>query len=222
MNFLTLHEISLRFDIPVRVLRYRLRQLLQAGKLAEGVDYRRDDFVDETHFVWKLNATSFARIAGIQPVNRPATTAPADVNHVGSESQPAATSGPTTGSRTLPNLDAKPSTIDREMIDILKEQVRMKDGQIADLTSQSKTLTALNEKLTGAFLHQGNELSDLLRLSVVKSAATNVATCPVSNASVVDTRSGNEMGSFGKPIDVKTETHETRAWQNPGVGAAAA
>jgi predicted transcriptional regulator len=55
MPFLTLHELSLQFDIPVRVLRYRLRQLLQAGKLAEGEDYRRDNFVDGTHFAWKIN-----------------------------------------------------------------------------------------------------------------------------------------------------------------------
>ena len=76
MDFLTLHEFSLHFDIPVRVLRYRLRQLLQAGKIIDGEDFRRDDYVDETHFVWKINSISFARLIGIRSVNNAATQAP--------------------------------------------------------------------------------------------------------------------------------------------------
>ena len=64
MDFLTLHELSMQFDVPVRVLRYRLRQLLQAGKLIDSQDYRRDDYVDDTHFVWRLNPVSFMRATG--------------------------------------------------------------------------------------------------------------------------------------------------------------
>ena len=50
MDFLTLHELSVQFDVSVRVLRHRLRQLLTEGKLVVGRDCRRDDFVDDTHF----------------------------------------------------------------------------------------------------------------------------------------------------------------------------
>ena len=40
MEFLTIHEASRQFDIPSRVVRYRLHQLMLAGKLEEGADYR--------------------------------------------------------------------------------------------------------------------------------------------------------------------------------------
>jgi hypothetical protein len=33
MNFLTIHELSVEFDIPARVLRYRFLQLRQEAKL---------------------------------------------------------------------------------------------------------------------------------------------------------------------------------------------
>ena len=61
MEFLTIHEVSRQFDIPARVVRYRLHQLRQAGKLAEDADYRRDDFVDEQHFVCKRPAEILRR-----------------------------------------------------------------------------------------------------------------------------------------------------------------
>jgi hypothetical protein len=71
MDFLTIHELSVEFDIPARVLRYRFLQLRQEAKLAEGVDYRRDDFVDDQHFVWKINPVSFMRKTGLKPVTKP-------------------------------------------------------------------------------------------------------------------------------------------------------
>ncbi len=51
MNFLTLHELSVRTGVSVRVL----RQLLVGGKLIEHQDCRRDDFVDDTHFPSRFN-----------------------------------------------------------------------------------------------------------------------------------------------------------------------
>ena len=71
MEFLTIHEVSRQFDIPSRVVRYRLHQLMQAGKLVEGADYRRDDFVDDQHFVWRINPISFMRETGFKPAAKP-------------------------------------------------------------------------------------------------------------------------------------------------------
>ena len=73
MDFLTIHELSVEFDIPARVLRYRFHQLRQEAKLADGVDYRRDDFVDDRHFFWKINPVSFMRETGLKPVTKSAT-----------------------------------------------------------------------------------------------------------------------------------------------------
>ena len=61
MNFVTIHELSRSLNIPDRVVRYRFNQLRQAGSLVEGDDFRRDDYVDELHFTWKINPLSFMR-----------------------------------------------------------------------------------------------------------------------------------------------------------------
>lgn len=61
MNFVTIHELSRSLNIPDRVVRYRFNQLRQAGSLVEGDDFRRDDYVDDLHFTWKINPLAFMR-----------------------------------------------------------------------------------------------------------------------------------------------------------------
>src|SRR5215472_3367173 len=70
MEFVTLHELSKEFDLPARVVRYRFHQLRQVDKLKEVDDWRRDDYVDEQHFVWKINPLSFIRETGLTPVSQ--------------------------------------------------------------------------------------------------------------------------------------------------------
>ena len=222
MDFLTLHEFSLQFDIPVRVLRYRLRQLLQAGKIIDGEDFRRDDYVDETHFVWKINSISFARLIGIRSVNTAATQAPSSVTQVVSEPLPLVTHPSAAGTPTLPNLDTKtlPNvdtrslSVEREVIDLLKEQVRVKDGQIADLTAQSKTLTALHEKLTGAVVHQGEEIRNLLRLTGGKTEADEVVNHVDTHAAATASNSGSDVVADGDPTDANPRPVANHGWRS--------
>jgi len=69
MDFLTLHELSVQLDVSVRVLRHRLRQLLTEGKLVENRDCRRDDYVDPTHFVWRVDPAVFIRAPLVEQVD---------------------------------------------------------------------------------------------------------------------------------------------------------
>jgi hypothetical protein len=39
------------------------------GKLKEQDDFRRDDFKDDKHFVWKINPLSFMRETSLKPVS---------------------------------------------------------------------------------------------------------------------------------------------------------
>ena len=71
MDFLTIHQLSREFDLPARVVRYRLLSFLQAGKLHEGEDFRREDYKDDRHFVWKVNPLSFMRESGLKPKTLP-------------------------------------------------------------------------------------------------------------------------------------------------------
>jgi hypothetical protein len=59
MQYLTLHELARQFNKPERQVRYRFRELLKAGKLTEGEDFRKEDFVDEFHFAYKINPLRF-------------------------------------------------------------------------------------------------------------------------------------------------------------------
>ncbi len=205
MEFLTIHELSVEFDVPARVLRYRFLQLVQEAKLVEGQDYRRDDFVDEQHFVWKINPVSFMRETGYRLVNKsgsvvaksgnkPAAVATKqdnsievpvtkmvnepppfanhqndldnkDGNHVGNKS----------GDEGKTRTAAMPS-LERELIDLLKGQLGVKDGQIHELTDQNTQLNDLNIKLVGQAVQQAEKIQSLLRLTGGKSEPTESTT----------------------------------------------
>ena len=59
MDFLTLHDLARQFNKPERVIRYKFHSLRQSGKLIENEDFRREDFVDELHFAYKINPLRF-------------------------------------------------------------------------------------------------------------------------------------------------------------------
>jgi hypothetical protein len=193
MHFLTIHELSVEFDIPARVLRYRFHQLLQEAKLAEGLDYRRDDFVDEQHFIWKINPVSFMRETGLKPVTKSATLVnepdnqrPAVVTSTVNQPEKSAIQSPNGGNHAVnhdpelgsqrgneivikPGAKEQGPSIEREMIDLLKGQIVVKDGQIRDLTDQTLKLNDLNVKLVGQTLQQAERIQTLLRLTGGKS-----------------------------------------------------
>jgi hypothetical protein len=176
MDMVTLHELSVMLDISVRVLRSRVRQLVQSGKLIEGRDCHRDDYVDETHFVWKISPTAFIRETGFKLVAAPSTPA------TRSDNQPPvrATELLPEGGQTLIKPDSKPPGMEREMIELLKGQLVVKDGQIADLTAQNKTVVTLNEKLTGAVVHHTEQIKNLLQLTGGKMEPDAVVSPPVA------------------------------------------
>jgi hypothetical protein len=72
MEFVTIHDLSRELNVPARVIRYRLIHLIAEGKLKEQEDFRRDDYKDDQHFVWKINPLSFMHQTGFKtdaPVN---------------------------------------------------------------------------------------------------------------------------------------------------------
>jgi len=182
MNFLSIHEISVEFDIPARVVRYRFHQLREANKLVENTDFLRENFVDDQHFTWKINPVSFMRETGLKPV----TKAEKPVNELGSKlpsgdnkvvNQPILlvdqppSGGNKVGNQNENKMEPPPATptIEREMLDLLKDQIEVKDGQIADLTDQNKKVNDLNLKLVGQTVQQAEEIQTLLRLTGGKS-----------------------------------------------------
>ncbi len=58
------------------------------------------------------------------------------------------------------------------MIDLLKDQIKVKDGQLREQGEQLKDLNDLNVKLTGTMLQQNQKIENLLRLTGGKSETT--------------------------------------------------
>jgi hypothetical protein len=223
MNFLSIHEISVEFDIPSRVVRYRFHQLRQSNKLTEGADFRREDFVDDRHFFWKINPVSFMRETGLKPV----TKADKPVNELGSKppsgdtkvvNQPTPlvdqphSGGNKVGNQTENKTEPPPATptVEREMLDFLKVQIKVKDGQIADLTDQNKKVNDLNLKLVGQTVQQAEEIQTLLRLTGGKSEPDAVIAKegePLStDGNKVDNKGTDARYQTGYEFDTKTNT----------------
>lgn len=190
---MTIHDLSRELNIPARVVRYRFHQLRQAGKLAEGDDFRREDYVDEQHFTWLINPLAYMRETGkvvapppigihfpkIEPPvsptgyddgNQAGNNPPPMVNQVDTKPSAPVTQAPPLGNQP----DTKPQipSLEREMIEFLKEQIgekdsqlHTKDEQIKGLSEQLKESSDLNVRLVGQNVHQANQIQELLKLS---------------------------------------------------------
>jgi len=197
MAFLTLHELSVQLDVSVRVLRHRLRQLLQTGKLIENEDCRRDDFVDDTHFVWRVDPVAFMRVTRLRLVNPLDNSAlPAAIQRSNQLPPPANQLG-NRGEQTLPKVDTKVASMEREMIDVLKGQLGAKDGQIADLSGQNMKLNDVNLKLVAQTVQQSDRIQTLLRLTGGKMELADLVAQTDSGSATTDSNPADSAANAG-------------------------
>jgi len=190
MDFVTIHDLSRELNVPARVIRYRLIHLIAEGKMKENEDFRRDDFKDDQHFLWKIHPLSFMQRTGLKPVtpvneldNHLITTDNKLENQTLPKIDKASDSGAPmvnttpkavnqTGNESLPTVNTIDNqSLQREMIDLLKDQIKVKDGQLHEQGEQLKDLNDLNVKLTGTMLQQNQKIENLLRLTGGKSEA---------------------------------------------------
>lgn len=208
MEFVTIHDLSRELNIAARVIRYRLINLIADGKFKENEDFRRDDFKDEQHFVWKIQPLRFMQETGMKPalplpVDNKVDNQPAPpVNQVVNKPEPIDNSRLPTGNQAGNNVDTKAEddSLAREMIDLLKDQIRVKDGQLREQGEQLKETHELNVKLTGTMLQQAQEIKNLLRLTGGKTESADFVTKEphVDNEIVNDNESaGNQSDALG-------------------------
>lgn len=191
----------MQLDLSVRVIRLRLRRHVAEGNLIEGRDCRRDDYVDETHFIWRVDPAAFVRATGSQPVIRSATQAVTQFRWTDNHSDirvPKAGGRPSDEvSQTLPNVDKQSSALEREMIDLLKSQLGAKDGQIADLSEQNKKLNDMNLKLVAQTVQQSDRIQTLLQLTEGKMELADMVTKGGSGTATTDGNPGDHMADTG-------------------------
>jgi hypothetical protein len=190
MEFVTIHDLSRELNVPARIIRYRLIQLIAEGKLKEHEDFHRADFKDDQHFLWKVHPLRFLQESGLKPVvASPLPTDNKSDNHSlplvnqssnnhavpGTESPKIVTEPANNTGNSIDN-NAGETTLAREMIDLLKDQIRVKDGQLREQGDQLKENHELTLKLTGTVLQQAQEIKTLLRLTGGKTEVPEVVT----------------------------------------------
>src|SRR5205823_4390931 len=74
MEFLTLHQLSRELNKPEKVLRYKFKNLLKKNSLVEGEDFIREGYIDDRHFVFKINPVRFTQLTELSPAPPPDTT----------------------------------------------------------------------------------------------------------------------------------------------------
>src|SRR5712691_7007986 len=73
MEFLTLHQLSRELNKPEKVLRYKFKKLLKKNTLVEGEDFIREGYIDDKHFLFKINPIRFAQLTELSPAPLPDT-----------------------------------------------------------------------------------------------------------------------------------------------------
>jgi len=105
MEFLTLHELSRELNKPERQLRHKFKNLLKKNTLVEGEDFIREGYIDDQHFVFKINPLRFAELTQLNPTPLPDVTG----YQVGSN---IVNNGLQVDSKPVNNFDTKPLEFD--------------------------------------------------------------------------------------------------------------
>ena len=155
MEFLTLHELSRELNKPERQLRHKFKNLLKKNTLVEGEDFIREGYIDDQHFVFKINPLRFSELTQLNPAPLPDQIVYHGANNVD-------TNGYQVDNKTVNNTDTTPQEsgtnvgnqqpkintsdtqeivlddITNDYIDLLKGQLREKDKQLSVKDEQLK------------------------------------------------------------------------------------
>ena len=155
MDFLTLHELSRALNKPERQLRHKFKNLLKKNTLVEGEDFVREGYIDDQHFVFKINPLRFAELTQLNPAPLPDTTGyqlgtnvdnngyQVDNKSVNNTDTTPQESGTNVGTQQpkINTSDMQEILLDditNDYIDLLKGQLREKDKQLAVKDEQLK------------------------------------------------------------------------------------
>lgn len=128
-NFITLDILARELDMSLDNVRYRFKQLRRSNQLVDGVDYIRDDYVNETNFVYRVNPARFYAEAGFPSLSgrRPLASTPVPTASSSPSTEDVTDSSPAS---TTPSERERSASDPLASIDILRERLSFKDEQI--------------------------------------------------------------------------------------------
>ena len=156
MEFLTLHQLSRELNKPEKVLRYKFKNLLKKNTLVEGEDFIREGYIDDKHFLFKINPVRFAQLTELIPAPLPDSNGyqlgtktdtngyQADTNsgnHVVTRPPEVDTNigSPQKITETHGAQESENKTVVTEFIELMKEQLREKDKQLREKDEQLRS-----------------------------------------------------------------------------------
>src|SRR5437764_6680971 len=100
MEFLTLAQLARELNKPEKVLRYRFKKLLKKNSVVEGEDFIREGYIDDKHFLFKINPLRFSQLTALSPAPTP------DINgyQAGTKTD---NNGYQVGTQSVTNMDIK-------------------------------------------------------------------------------------------------------------------
>jgi hypothetical protein len=219
MEFVTLHQLSRELNKPEKVLRYKFKKLLKKNTLVEGEDFIREGYIDDKHFLFKINPLRFLQLTSLAPAPLPDPNGYQVANQTDTNGYP-------TGTQLDNKVDTKPPAADttigtqqknsgvndtqesttnsvvNEFIELMKEQLREKDRQLKEKDDQLKS----KDELLKQAQNQSREKDNTQILALQEIIRLNKKLLPPSPAETVrnvdpngyqpsnsmDTSSGNQ------------------------------
>jgi hypothetical protein len=186
MEFLTLHQLARELNKPEKVLRYKFKKLLRKNTLVEGEDFVREGYIDDKHFLFKINPVRFAQLTELIPAPPPDATGYQSVSNTGNHGYPTDTKMDNQVLTKPPEVDTNignqkensdmhdveestNKTVVNDFIELMKEQLREKDRQLKEkdeqLRSKDELLKQAQEQSTGKDSTQFLALQEIIRLN---------------------------------------------------------
>ena len=212
MEFLTLHELSRELNKPERQLRHKFKNLLKKNTLVEGEDFIREGYIDDQHFVFKINPLRFSELTQLNPAPLPDTTgyqvrtkvdnngyqvSTNSVNNTDTTPQESDTNGGNQQpqSNTSDTQEIVLDDITNDYIDLLKGQLREKDKQLSvkdeQLKAKDDLLKLVHEQAKEKDNAQILALGEIIRLNKKLLPPSPAET--VRNADANGYHDGNNM-----------------------------
>ena len=223
MEFLTLHELSRELNKPERQLRHKFKNLLKSNTLKDGEDFIREGYIDDQHFVFKINPVRFAELTRLNPAPPLDSTEYHVGNNLDNSGDQVDTKSVNTVVTNAPEVDTTVGNhqshidtsdtqeivlddITNDFIELLKEQLREKDKQIAvkdeQLRSKDELLKLAHEQAKEKDNAQILALGEIIRLNKKllppspSETVRNVDTNGYQPGNNVDTNRGNQAADL--------------------------
>jgi len=158
-GFITLDELARELTMSLDNVRYRFKQLRRSNQLVDGVDYVRDDYVNETNFVYRVDPSRFYLEAGFPSLagGRPlaSTPLPAASEFPSNPDMGASARASNSSSETDSTASGSLASIDilRERLSFKDEQIEWKQEQLDETREELSTLREERKMFTKALTH---------------------------------------------------------------------